>query len=105
MEMNTTPLIHADGHVLAALDVSPYSESVVQLAAWSAARIQAPLELVHAIDRQAGAGGKQNLSGNLALGDQEEPLAELATLDESRSRSSTTTQLLRGCQVPVLLLR
>lgn len=84
--MNTTPLIHANGHVLAALDISPYSESVAQLAGWAAIRMQAPLEFVHAIDRQSRAGGKQDLSGNLALGDQEELLAELAGLDESRSR-------------------
>lgn len=85
--MNPAPtLIHADGRVLAALDVSTYSASVAEMAAWAAARLQAPLEFVHAIDRPTTAPGRQDLSGNLALGDREDLLAELTALDESRSR-------------------
>lgn len=85
--MTTAPtLIHADGRVLAALDVSTYSASVAEMAAWAAARLQAPLEFVHAIDRPTSAPGRQDLSGNLALGDREDLLAELTALDESRAR-------------------
>ncbi|MEZ5462633.1 universal stress protein [Dokdonella sp.] len=86
MSATETTLIHADGCVLAALDVSSYSASVAEMAAWAAARLGAPLEFVHAIDRSTAAPGKQNLSGNLALGDREDLLAELTALDESRSR-------------------
>lgn len=86
MSTNEPTLIHADGRVLAALDVSSYSASVAEMAAWAAARLDAPLEFVHAIDRSSAAPGKQNLSGNLALGDREDLLAELTALDESRAR-------------------
>ena len=86
MSTTTATLIHADGRVLAALDVSTYSASVAEMAAWAAARMHASLEFIHAIDRPTTASGRQDLSGNLALGDREELLAELTELDESRSR-------------------
>jgi nucleotide-binding universal stress UspA family protein len=84
--MTSSTLIHADGRVLAALDVSSYATSVAELAAWAAARLHAPLEFLHVIDRPNTAPGKQDLSGNLILGDREDLLAELSALDESRSR-------------------
>ena len=84
--MTSSTLIHADGRVLAALDLSSYAASVAGLAAWAAARLAAPLEFVHAIDRPSAAPDKQDLSGNLILGDREDLLAELSALDESRSR-------------------
>jgi nucleotide-binding universal stress UspA family protein len=84
--MTSSTLIHADGRVLAALDVSSYATSVAELAAWAAARLSAPLEFLHAIDRPNAAPGKQDLSGNLILGDREDLLVELSALDESRSR-------------------
>ncbi|HEY4529861.1 MAG TPA: universal stress protein [Luteimonas sp.] len=82
--MNTT-LINAEGRVLAAIDPSSYAEGVAALAAWAASRLGVPLELMHAIDRDAG-GGKRDLSGMLALGTQEVLLAELTALDEERAR-------------------
>ncbi|GAB2506270.1 universal stress protein [Arenimonas alkanexedens] len=81
----TKPLIHADGHVLAAIDPSVYGRSVAELAAWAALRLSAPLELLHTIER----GGKPplaDLSGSLSLGGQENLLAQLAELDEQRAR-------------------
>lgn len=86
MTTNSPTLIHVDGRVLAALDLSKYSASVAEMAAWAAARMEAPLEFVHAIDRPTTASGRQDLSGNLALGDREDLLAELTELDETRSR-------------------
>lgn len=82
--MNTT-LIHTDGRVLAAIDPSAYAESVASLGAWAAARLGTGLELMHAIDRDAGA-GKRDLSGMLALGTQDVLLADLTALDEERAR-------------------
>lgn len=84
--MTSSTLIHPDGRVLAALDMSSYAASVAGLAAWAAARLAAPLEFVHAIDRPSAAPDKQDLSGNLILGDREDLLIELSALDESRSR-------------------
>ncbi len=84
--MTSSTLIHASGRVLAAIDVSNYAASVAGIAAWAAARLGAPLEFVHAIDRPSAQPEKQDLSGNLILGDREDLLAELSALDETRSR-------------------
>lgn len=84
--MTSSTLIHASGRVLAAIDVSNYAASVAGIAAWAAARLGAPLEFVHAIDRPSAQPEKQDLSGNLILGDREDLLAELSALDEARSR-------------------
>jgi nucleotide-binding universal stress UspA family protein len=81
--MNTT-LIHAEGRVLAAVDPSQYATSVADHAGWAAARLGAPLELLHVLDRER-EGGSRDLSGSLALGATEDLLAELATLDEQRA--------------------
>jgi nucleotide-binding universal stress UspA family protein len=81
-----TPLIHADGRVLAALDPSPYAASVATHAAWAAVRLGAPLELLHAIDHPHGKPATTDLSGNLALGAQEHLLDQLASVDEQRGK-------------------
>lgn len=83
----TSTLIHADGHVLAAIDPSQYSNSVTGLAAWAAARMGAPLELLHAIERSPTPPGA-DLSGNLSLGSQEQLLADMAALDAQRGKLS-----------------
>lgn len=80
------PLTQPQGQVLAALDPSVYADSVSDHAAWAASRLQAPLELVHVIDRRHGAAAGTNLSGSLSLGAQENLLQELADLDEQRGR-------------------
>lgn len=77
---STTPLIHADGRVLAAIDASTYATSVADLAAWAASRVGAPLELLHTLGRRAAA-SSTDLSGAIALGAQEDLLTELADLD------------------------
>lgn len=81
----TTPLIHTEGRVLAALDRSAYTESVARHAGWAAARLGAPLELLHVLDRHPEAAPAADYSGNLGLGEQESLLNELAQLDERRS--------------------
>lgn len=81
--MNTT-LIHAEGRVLAAVDLSKYAASVADYAGWAAARLGASLELLHVLDRER-EGGSRDLSGSLALGATEDLLAELASLDEQRA--------------------
>jgi len=78
-------LIHAEGRVLAAIDASLYAQSVAEHAGWAAARLGAPLELLHAIDRQADPSSR-DLSGNLAVDTRQRLLAELAGLDEQRAR-------------------
>lgn len=86
MSANST-LIHADGHVLAAVDPSVYADSVVDYAAWAAAAMSAPLELLHTLERQP-TQARGDLSGNLSMDNQETLLGELAELDERRARLS-----------------
>jgi nucleotide-binding universal stress UspA family protein len=81
--MNTT-LIHTEGRVLAAVDLSQYAASVADYAGWAAARLDAPLELLHVLDRDREASSR-DLSGNLSLGETEDLLTELASLDERRA--------------------
>ena len=108
------PLIHADGHVLAAIDASLYGRSVAELAAWAALRLAAPLELLHTLER----GNKPvsaDLSGNLSLGGQEDLLAKLADLDEQRARlgqehgrvllEQTRSHLIHTCGVEARVLQ
>lgn len=79
-------LIHADGRVLAALDNSVYAESVAASAGWAAIRLDASLELLHAIDQPHGRAPGEDLSGYLSLGSQEVLLDQLASADEQRGR-------------------
>lgn len=84
--MQPATLIQASGRVLAALDASVYSPSVADHAGWAASRLGSPLELIHAIDRRHGAPASLDLSGSLALGEQEHLLRELADLDAEQGR-------------------
>lgn len=74
-----------DRCVLAAVDVSGYAASVAAYAGWAATRLSAPLELLHAIDREL-APVPIDLTGNLNLGAQEGLLEEMALLDEQRGK-------------------
>lgn len=75
-----SPLIHASGCVLAAVDASAFATVVSDLAAWAAGRLAAPLELLHTLDRRAAA-ASTDLSGAIALGAREALLEQLADLD------------------------
>lgn len=83
MSENTVTL--PGGYVLAAIDVSAYAASTAAHAGWAAARLGAPLELLHAIDRSSSP-VPIDLTGNLYLGTQESLLAEMAQLDEQRGK-------------------
>lgn len=76
----------ANGHVLAAVDNSIYTESVGHYAAWAARRLSAPLEYLHVLDRHPETAPKLDHSGSLDLGVKSKLLEELAEMDETRSR-------------------
>ncbi|MGV8940735.1 MAG: universal stress protein [Lysobacter sp.] len=75
----------AERRVLAAIDVSGYAASVAAHGGWAASRLGTPLELMHAIDRDA-APVPIDLTGNLYLGTQEGLLEEMTLLDEQRGK-------------------
>ncbi|MGY0561110.1 universal stress protein [Luteimonas sp. A277] len=86
MSDSTQTVQQADGHVLAAVDSSIYTESVGHYAAWAAKRLSAPLEYLHVLDRHPETAPKLDHSGSLDLGVKSKLLEELAEMDETRSR-------------------
>jgi nucleotide-binding universal stress UspA family protein len=84
--MNTTVLPNAEGRVLAAVDASLYGASVADHAAWAAARLGAPLDFLHVLDREEQPPALTDMSGSLVLGAQESLLRELTEADAQRSR-------------------
>jgi len=71
--------------LLALVDGSTYSKSVCDHAVWAAARMNAGVDLLHVLDRNAGA-AKSDLSGSIALGARTALLEELSSLDEQRAK-------------------
>ncbi|NKC32572.1 universal stress protein [Falsiroseomonas selenitidurans] len=72
--------------ILACTDGSTYGESIMDHAAWAAARMGgAAVRVLHVLDRAA-ADAPADRSGALGLDEQEALLAELAALDAARGR-------------------
>lgn len=80
--MNTT-----DNKVLACVDLSPYAQHVADHAAWAAARLGAPLEFLHVIDRHPELGGVQDHSGALPVNAEARLLNDLSERDAARTRA------------------
>jgi nucleotide-binding universal stress UspA family protein len=73
-------------HILACIDASPYAARVCNLAAWSAKRLDAKVELLHAIQRTNAAASRKDLSGAIGLGVKSSLLEELTRLDEAEGK-------------------
>ncbi|NRP58224.1 MULTISPECIES: universal stress protein [unclassified Marinobacterium] len=75
-------------HVVACIDgIGERSEAVCDTAAWASRVLQAPLKLLHVLDkREFPTEEKSQLSGTIGLGARESLLEELASLDEQRGR-------------------
>jgi len=76
-----------DNKVLACVDLSPYAEHVADCAAWAAARMAAPLEFLHVIERHPPLAGEQDHSGAIGANAQEKLLQDLSDEDASRTRT------------------
>jgi nucleotide-binding universal stress UspA family protein len=72
--------------LLAFVDGSVYSRSVCDHAAWAAARMAAPVEVLHVLGRRQVSSVPADLSGSLAVDDREALLAELSGFDEQRAK-------------------
>src|SRR5690554_4475473 len=72
--------------ILACLDASPYAQSVCDLAAWSAHRLEAHVDLLHVVQRKSAVGGRADLSGAIGLGVKSDLLEELTQIEETESR-------------------
>jgi nucleotide-binding universal stress UspA family protein len=77
---NTTNL------VLACIDGSALTEAVCDYAAWIAARVDAPLKLLHTIDPHHETAVTSDLNGSIGLGSQEHLLEELTAVEQQRSK-------------------
>ncbi len=71
--------------VMACIDGSPSAPAVCDYATWAAQRLDAPLTLLHVLDREDYP-KPGDLSGSIGLGSREQLLQELASLDEQRAR-------------------
>lgn len=80
------PLLNVGGRVLAPIDASTYTQSVSHWAAWAAARLGAPLEYLHVLNRHPEAAAIADFSGNLEVDSREKLLKDLVEVDENRSR-------------------
>lgn len=75
----------AKTNVIACIDGTDVSTAVSDYAAWSSLQLEAPLILLHVLDKSAYP-VKSNLSGNIGLDSRETLQQELAELDEKRGR-------------------
>lgn len=73
--------------VLACVDHSRFSDYVTDYAAWAARRMEAPLELLHVIDRHPEIGTGDDHSGSIGINAQEALLTELSERDEALSKA------------------
>lgn len=76
-----------DNKVLACVDLSPYAQHVADYAAWAAERLNAPLELLHVIERHPALTGEQDHSGALTVNAEENLLKSLTEQDALRTRT------------------
>lgn len=74
--------------ILACVDSTATSDVVADYAAWAACKLQAPMELLHVLDRHIELAAGQDHSGAIGLGAQEKLLAKLSWEDEERTRAA-----------------
>lgn len=74
--------------VLACVDQSRFADYVVDYAAWAAQRMNAPLELLHILDRHPETARSRDHSGTIGIDAQEQLLSALSEEDESRSKAA-----------------
>lgn len=74
--------------ILACVDLTAASDVVADYAAWASRKLQAPMELLHVLDRHVELAAGQDHSGAIGLGAQEKLLAKLSTEDEERTKAA-----------------
>ncbi|MDF1818272.1 MAG: universal stress protein [Immundisolibacteraceae bacterium] len=74
--------------IVACVDQSEFARYVTDYAAWAAKRINAPLELLHIIDRHPEISSSDDHSGALGPNAQENLLSQLSDEDETRSKAA-----------------
>jgi len=77
-----------ENKVLACVDQSRFADDVTDYAAWAAQRMDAPLELLHVIDRHLAQGSGKDHSGAIGFDAQEHLLAELSEADKALTHTA-----------------
>ncbi|NYT43938.1 universal stress protein [Alcaligenaceae bacterium] len=72
--------------ILACLDTSAYAESVCDVAAWAAARLAYPVELLHVVQRKSAVAMRNDFSGAIGLGVKSSLLQELTEIEEAEAK-------------------
>lgn len=80
-----------DQKILACVDAALVAEVVADYAAWTARKLQAPLEFLHVLDRHAELSSGQDHSGAIGLDAQEKLLTKLSNEDGVRTRAARET--------------
>ncbi len=80
--------MQAQDKVLACVDQSHFADFVTDAAAWAARQMDAPLELLHILDRDKEVARGWDHSGAIGVNAQQNLLSELAERDESRSKEN-----------------
>jgi len=75
-----------DRKILACVDATPVSDVVTDYAVWTARRLDAPVELLHVLERHVELPGSQDHSGAIGLDAQEKLMDQLTKEDEERTR-------------------
>lgn len=75
-----------DRKILACVDATPLADVVTDYAAWAACRLDAPVELLHVLERHVALSANQDHSGSIGLDAQEKLMDQLAQEDASRTR-------------------
>ena len=77
-----------EDRVLACVDQSKFANYVVDYAAWAARQLNAPLELLHVIDRHPEISSSDDHSGAIGVNAQEKLLTQLSDEDQARSKAA-----------------
>lgn len=75
-----------DRKILACVDTTPHADVVTDYATWAARRLDAPVELLHVLERHVELSGNQDHSGSIGLDAQEKLLNQLIQEDAERTR-------------------
>ncbi|MDD2834482.1 MAG: universal stress protein [Methylotenera sp.] len=77
-----------ENKVLACLDQSHFADYVTDYAAWAARRMEAPLELLHIIDRHPEVAQDNDRSGAIGINAEQNLLTKLSDQDELRIKAA-----------------
>ena len=78
--------MNTDRKILACVDATPLADGVTDYAAWVARRLDAPVELLHVLERHVELAGNQDHSGSIGLDAQDKLMDQLTKEDAERTR-------------------